>query len=165
MHGQTITTSDRQDMTGQTCEPRHRTTIQAYTLLHIRFDSTFTGKPSQPLTMSTAPAAATTAAITAAKPIKSNKEVPKNLVIPPKKPKLNKAERRALQESQRADKGNERSSGIGSVGTSTTTTTNTTSSTIKKVIVESSVLSSNEATPSDSKAISSLAHLPPYRGS
>ena len=151
-------------MVGQTCEPHHRTTIQAYTLLHIRFDSTFTLKKPQPLTMTMAPAAATTAAITTAKPIKSNKEVPKNLVIPPKKPKLNKAERRALQESQRADKGNGTASGIGSVGTSTTTTT-TTSSTIKKVIVEASILSSNEATPSDSKAISSLAHLPPYRGS
>ena len=30
---------------------------------------------------------------------------PKNIVIPPKKPKLSKAERRALQEDQRAAKG------------------------------------------------------------
>ena len=34
-----------------------------------------------------------------------DKVAPKNLVIPPKKPKLSKAERRALQEAQRAAKG------------------------------------------------------------
>jgi hypothetical protein len=36
---------------------------------------------------------------------KKDKKKPKNIVIPPKKPKLSKAERRALQESQRAAKG------------------------------------------------------------
>ena len=104
--------------------------------------------------MTTETAGATTAAVTEAKPSKSNKEAPKNLVIPPKKPKLNKAERRALQESQRAEKGNGTASGTGIGGTTT----------IKKVIVEASVLPLNESTPPDSKAISSLAHLPPYRG-
>jgi len=39
--------------------------------------------------------------------IKSEKEKPPNLVIPPKKPKLTKAERRALQEQQRAAKTDE----------------------------------------------------------
>ena len=40
----------------------------------------------------------------AAKPKKEKKAPPEGLVIPPKKPKMTKAERRALQEAQRAAK-------------------------------------------------------------
>ena len=44
---------------------------------------------------------------------KKVKNKPKNIVIPPKKPKLSKAERRALQEAQRAAKGQKKNGSDG----------------------------------------------------
>ena len=49
----------------------------------------------------------------AAKPKKEKKAPPADLVIPPKKPKMSKAERRAIQEAQRAAKAD---SGAGASG-------------------------------------------------
>mmetsp|Transcript_6551 Transcript_6551/g.7135 ORF Transcript_6551/g.7135 Transcript_6551/m.7135 type:complete len:163 (+) Transcript_6551:126-614(+) len=109
--------------------------------------------------------------------IKSEKEKPPNLVIPPKKPKLTKAERRALQEQQRAAKTDEQggqqkvissgksqgkeqqisaSSGIPKISNDIQGQKPKTRTRDTETI--------GDAKEKDSKEISVLSHLPSFRG-
>jgi len=102
---------------------------------------------------------------------KASKETPKNLIIPPKKPKLTKAERRALQESQRADKastliGDAKKPALSVKDPSTTTTSPVmvADATVKASTTANNSNNNNHKKTDTTKVIASLAHLPPYRG-
>jgi hypothetical protein len=92
-------------------------------------------------------------------PPKVHKEAPKNLVIPPKKPKLSKVERRALQESQRAEK----AAGGGANGGPLASVPSPAAA-ANKDVTPAAVMTDKSTVVDDIKAISSLAHLPRYRG-
>lgn len=98
---------------------------------------------------------------------KPNKEKPANLVIPPKKPKLTKAERRALQEAQRAakqaGKGGGKAGGEGkkSKQPPKAPPTSETASTTTAAAADAEQTSKKAAV--DDKSIESFSHLPPYR--
>lgn len=106
---------------------------------------------------------------------KAKKEKPANLVIPPKKPKLSKAERRALQEQQRAAKAQrqaqpaDKSSGKnkGKQQNTASPVSNKSQEQNKSSAAptqKSEVLAVNADGTKDPKQISVLAHLPPFRG-
>jgi hypothetical protein len=107
------------------------------------------------------------------------KAPPANLVIPPKKPKLGKAERRALQEQQRAEKANRgqppqggadnhhKKTPVAAVAASEPTPKSDVSSTALKT--PNKAASKAEETKvvektMDDKAIDLFSHLPPYQG-
>ena len=114
------------------------------------------------------------------------KAPPPNLVVPPKKPKLSKAERRALQEQQRAAKSGDRGNGapVQSPSTAPQQTNNKVpavhveqkqhqqyvtqhSDTSGNTTAEKEVHTKAEDTNANhkkSKGIALLSHLPPYRG-
>lgn len=86
---------------------------------------------------------------------KKNKEKPKDLVIPPKKPKLSKAERRALQEAQRAAKAGGGGKAKAKQSAAPTKTTPKTT--------ESSEATAKKTNNDHDKTISLFTHLPPFR--
>lgn len=111
------------------------------------------------------------------------KAPPSNLVVPPKKPKLSKAERRALQEQQRAAKSGERvnNAAVQSPSTAPLPSNNKVppikveqkQNTSQQTLTSGSTTAEKEAhtkaeetiaNQKKSKGISLLSHLPPYRG-
>lgn len=113
------------------------------------------------------------------------KAPPSNLVVPPKKPKLSKAERRALQEQQRAAKSGERvnNAAVQSPSTAPLPSNNKVpaikveqkhqqQNTSQQTLTSGSTTAEKEAhtkaeetiaNQKKSKGISLLSHLPPYR--
>jgi hypothetical protein len=151
-----------------------------YTIHHVLASTTFlllayislqTFLPITTMTESCSSSSTAVVAVVA----KAIKETPKNLIIPPKKPKLTKAERRALQESQRADKastliGDAKKPALSVKDPSTNTTSpamvadaTVKASTTATTTANNSNNNNNKKTDT-TKAIASLAHLPPYRG-
>lgn len=88
------------------------------------------------------------------------KEKPTGIVIPPKKPKLSKAERRALQEQQRAAK----SAGRGGKPQKKPQQQQQQEKQPAEVEPKRQQAPVEAEDPKQSKRITLLAHLPPYRG-
>ena len=138
--------------------------------------------PVIPSTGAPAPGSADTPAA-----VPTKKAPPSNLVVPPKKPKLSKAERRAVQEQQRAAKSGDR--GNNAVVQTASTVPKPSNNKVpaanvdqkhqqqhhvpNQTLMSGSATAEKEAHASaedtlanhkKSKGISLLSHLPPYRG-
>ncbi len=107
---------------------------------------------------------------------KEKKVPPPNLVIPPKKPKLNKAERRALQEKQRAEKAGKQPDEKPDIVAyqppevkveAVEPSKNISAGSVKPVLKSKPAIASeegNEEKKMDDKTIHLFSHLPQYQG-